>query len=110
MLRGRLKETVETMNRVREDAHPHEADLELLASCQETEAKLFASIEANERGKYGRCKTCGAEVSEARLKALVFTDKCDSCADKVHHDVHRRELRGAKIVAQRKLPLFSLAG
>jgi len=34
-----------------------------------------------QKGTYGRCSDCGAEVSAARLRAMPYAEKCRDCQE-----------------------------
>jgi DnaK suppressor protein len=34
-----------------------------------------------QRGRYGRCSDCGAEVSAARLRAMPYAERCRDCQE-----------------------------
>jgi DnaK suppressor protein len=64
---------------------------------------ITASIRRLEQGTYGDCLNCGAEIHEARLRALPFAMRCRECAE-VEEAVARRE-RGA--LSQARHPFLS---
>jgi RNA polymerase-binding transcription factor DksA len=43
---------------------------------------LKDAITKIEAGKYGRCESCGGEISEARLEAMPAARLCITCASK----------------------------
>lgn len=42
--------------------------------------EIRLAIRRIEEGTYGKCATCGARISQARLNALPFTATCVHCA------------------------------
>ena len=40
------------------------------------------ALKRMEEGSYGSCAVCGIEISEERIKALPYTDKCFECSSK----------------------------
>jgi RNA polymerase-binding transcription factor DksA len=51
-------------------------------ACERWRQKLIRIEQALERlhnGSFGQCLSCGAAVSRARLKALVYAEFCLSC-------------------------------
>ena len=51
-----------------EVAHIHEAE------------QIVAALARIERGEYGVCSNCGADIAPARLAALPTATKCIACA------------------------------
>ena len=47
----------------------------------ETLNKVEAALRRLEEGNYGDCSECGAEIAEARLRALPFAVRCRDCED-----------------------------
>lgn len=50
--------------------------------------KIDAALEAMERGEYGRCKRCGAQINSERLLALAFAENCIECAERAERESH----------------------
>jgi DnaK suppressor protein len=42
-------------------------------------------------GEYGRCVECGEEISEQRLRALLFAVRCTTCADRREQNQARQQ-------------------
>ncbi len=87
-LDDRLEEAEETLQQEHEkdwedDATVHEQD-EVLEDLSEMDAKevkaIFAALGRIELGTYGKCVSCGAEISEERLDLLPQTPFCKDCA------------------------------
>jgi RNA polymerase-binding protein DksA len=57
---------------------------DMSAATLERERKTLTEVEAAlkrmEKGGYGRCESCEAAISEARLRALPWARLCISCA------------------------------
>jgi len=47
----------------------------------ETLNRIDAALRRIEEGSYGDCSECGAEIAEARLRALPFAVRCRDCED-----------------------------
>jgi RNA polymerase-binding transcription factor len=66
------------------------AHLELNVSVAASQAQVFSSqlaavdraLERLEDGSYGHCDGCDREISEARLKAVPFAERCVECQEK----------------------------
>lgn len=43
--------------------------------------KVNESLEAIEQGEYGKCKECGKDISEERLRAYPQAGTCKKCRD-----------------------------
>jgi len=41
--------------------------------------KIEDSLESIEEGDYGKCKSCGKDIDEARLEVMPYADNCMSC-------------------------------
>ncbi|MDT4976985.1 MAG: DnaK suppressor protein, partial [Pseudonocardiales bacterium] len=52
----------------------------LLDSARRTVAEIDSAIERFEAGSYGRCATCGTEISRERLHARPAARLCLACA------------------------------
>jgi DnaK suppressor protein len=64
------------------DDFVQEVDFALMQMKSETLSKIDEAIQRLEGGSYGACAECGAEISEARLKALPFAEFCRSCQER----------------------------
>ena len=56
----------------------------------ETLGKIDESLARLEKGVYGYCSECGEEISERRLKALVFAVRCKDC-EELREIIQQRE-------------------
>ena len=58
-------------------------DIELALIQLKAEAlnKIDAALHRIDEGTYGDCSDCGAEIAEARLRALPFAVRCRDCED-----------------------------
>lgn len=97
-LLAKRKEYADRVSRIHTDLHrreePFSADfaeqvveqenLDVLHSLEaEGRAELLQidrALERIERGEYGYCVKCGAEISAGRLEALPYTGTCIDCA------------------------------
>jgi DnaK suppressor protein len=64
------------------DDFVQEVDLALMQMKSATLGKIDEAIQRLEAGSYGSCAECGAEISEARLKALPFASLCRDCQER----------------------------
>ena len=71
-------------------------ELALLQMKVETLSKINESLERLEEGSYGNCFECGEEISEARLRALLFAVRCKDCEE-------ARELAEQQTLAEQRL-------
>jgi RNA polymerase-binding transcription factor DksA len=53
----------------------------LLANEQYIVAEARDALNRMDRGEYGRCESCGQQITTARLEALPFTRFCVKCAE-----------------------------
>jgi DnaK suppressor protein len=58
-----------------------DVELALIEMKSETLAKIDEALRRVENGSYGTCSECGTEISEARLRALPFADRCLACQE-----------------------------
>jgi DnaK suppressor protein len=70
-----------------------EVDFALMEMKSETLRQIDAALRRLESGSYGQCVECGAEISEARLKALPFALMCRECQTAREEEAHRIEER-----------------
>jgi DnaK suppressor protein len=70
-------------------------DFAVVQMKSETLRKIDEAIQRLEAGTYGTCAECDTEISEARLKALPFADKCRDCQElaETRQDTEQREAR-----------------
>jgi DnaK suppressor protein len=59
--------------------HLHESDFQRLRFIQE-------ALKALERGQYGDCVRCGADINEKRLLAVPWTTLCIRCQEETEKD------------------------
>jgi RNA polymerase-binding transcription factor DksA len=57
-----------------------DADVQVLNMERGILDQINAALERVADTTFGRCMTCGAEISEQRLKALPYAAKCAHCA------------------------------
>lgn len=62
------------------DAFDQELTLSLVGNENTVLEQIETAIARLDDGTYGRCKTCGAKISGARLDALPYADQCIRCA------------------------------
>jgi RNA polymerase-binding protein DksA len=67
-----------------EDAAAVESASSLLNNLSEADryamARINASLERIEQGRYGECAVCGDAIDPERLRAVPETDRCGHCA------------------------------
>jgi RNA polymerase-binding transcription factor len=73
------------------DDFVREMDFALMQMKAESLGKIDEAIRRLESGVYGACAECGAEIAEARLKALPFATLCVSCQER--EEMQQAELR-----------------
>ncbi|MEZ5420398.1 MAG: TraR/DksA family transcriptional regulator [Vicinamibacterales bacterium] len=88
-LRGRIREAREDASEaapeVRDEAEwsqvESQDDLEfaLMEMKSETLGAVEDALARLEAGTYGRCRECGDEIAETRLRALPFATRCRKC-------------------------------
>lgn len=75
------------------DNHPSDTATELFdaergIALKEHEISIIKKIDDSlrniEKGNYGKCSMCGAEISEERLEFIPYAEFCVSCQDKVN--------------------------
>ncbi|HEU4684776.1 MAG TPA: TraR/DksA family transcriptional regulator [Nitrospira sp.] len=92
--------------RMREESVPDAEDLSLrnstgderlslLESRSRTRDQLDEALRRLEEGRYGICEECGAQIGEARLRAVPFARRCIACQEKaeVLEKIERKEDR-----------------
>ena len=75
------------------DDFVQEMDFAIMEMKAESLGKIDEAIRRLEAGVYGVCAECGAEIAEARLKALPFATLCVSCQEREENQ--QAELRDA---------------
>ena len=58
-----------------------DVELALIEMTSETLSQIDRALKRLEEGTYGACAQCGAEIAEARLKALPFATLCRACQE-----------------------------
>jgi DnaK suppressor protein len=58
----------------------------------ETIERIDAALARLEAGQYGLCTECGADISEARLRALPFAVRCVDCEESREAAARDRQL------------------
>jgi len=64
------------------DDFVRDVDFALMQMKSQTLAKIDEAIQRLEKGRYGICTECEAEIAAARLKALPFAALCFACQAK----------------------------
>jgi RNA polymerase-binding transcription factor DksA len=57
-----------------------DADVQVLQTARGILEEINAALVRIEDGMFGKCRECGAAISEQRLKALPYTPVCVRCA------------------------------
>ena len=55
-------------------------EIHLIRNEQQLQAAVHAALERIESGTFGRCQSCGGEISEQRLEAIPWATYCFACA------------------------------
>ena len=58
-----------------------DVELALIEMTSETLGQIDEAMRRLEEGNYGLCANCGAEIAEARLKAVPFANLCRACQE-----------------------------
>jgi DnaK suppressor protein len=58
-----------------------DVELALIEMTSETLGQIDEAMHKLEEGTYGACANCGAEIAEARLKAVPFATLCRACQE-----------------------------
>ena len=58
-----------------------DVELALIEMTSETLGQIDEAMHRLEAGTYGVCANCGAEIAEARLKAVPFATLCRACQE-----------------------------
>ena len=63
--------------------HDSQEDIEfaLIELKAETLVKITDALAHLEAGTYGRCRECGDDIAETRLRALPFAARCKDCEE-----------------------------
>ena len=56
-----------------------QVSLEVSESERETLRQIDDALDRLKNGEYGLCANCGEAITDARLKALPYADKCVQC-------------------------------
>ena len=81
---------------VLDDAESTELDIQdeigfaLIQLKMEMVKQIDAALRRLEDGRYGDCFECGAEIAEARLRALPFAVRCRDCEQSREEDERER--------------------
>jgi DnaK suppressor protein len=76
-------------------------ELALIQIKYETIERIDIALARLEAGEYGRCVECGADISEARLRALPFAVRCVECEETREVATRHRQ------ALERRFPLFT---
>ena len=63
-------------------ARQEDMDFVLIQMKAETLARVDEALARLDTGSYGCCEACGGEISEKRLRALPFAERCTDCESK----------------------------
>jgi RNA polymerase-binding transcription factor DksA len=58
-----------------------DADMEVLNTARSIFEEVNVALERIAAGTFGKCESCGATISEERLKAIPYTPYCLRCAE-----------------------------
>ena len=90
-LSGRLSEVRADQHRAREPLSLDSSDRAIQRENDDVIDAIGLSVESElieikkalsriEAGTYGRCRSCGSQISVARLHAVPYAERCSSCA------------------------------
>ena len=86
------------------DQAVQELDRSRLLRFKDRERKLIRKIEKAlnriEDGSYGGCESCGAPISDARLRARPMTTLCIDCATEMESEKAKSRLFGGEVAAE----------
>lgn len=73
-----------------------DVELALMEMTSETLGQIDEAMQRLEAGSYGVCAECGAEIAEARLKAVPFATLCVPCQEAQEDRQARERERSAE--------------
>jgi DnaK suppressor protein len=80
-----------------------DVELALIEMTSETLGQIDEAMHKLEEGTYGICANCGAEIAEARLKAVPFATLCRVCQEAQESlQAEQREVRPFEAVLAAK--------
>lgn len=79
---GNLSSTPIHMADVGTDAFEQELTLSLMENEEEAITEIDGALKRLEKGVFGQCEECGAEILKERLKAIPYARYCVDCARK----------------------------
>ena len=68
------------------DNNQQEVDTGILEQEQQILGAIGAALDRLDAGTYGTCESCGKKISEARLDAVPYANRCVSCEEKVERE------------------------
>src|ERR1700730_8626888 len=68
------------------DNSEQEVSLGLLQNQQQVLNAILAALDRLDAGTFGICERCGQEISEERLKAVVYASRCINCERQVEQE------------------------
>lgn len=57
-------------------------EMSLIQNEQLLRSSVLAALARFDDGSYGKCLTCGREISEGRLRAIPYAARCIECAQR----------------------------
>lgn len=81
-----------------------EVDFALMEMKSETLRKIDEAVQRLEVGSYGTCAECGAEIAEARLKALPFAEFCRECQEREENRIAEERVRDGRLQRELEAP------
>jgi DnaK suppressor protein len=106
--RGRTSQSAEGCDDMEDSEADTQGDIAfmLLQMKAETLRRIDSALAQLDKGKYGSCFECDADISEQRLRALPFAVRCQSCEEA------REVAQGQARIADRRnnvsaFPLFA---
>src|SRR5262249_47762348 len=77
---GNLSNTPQHLAHLRPATLEPERSASLLPHTRQIRAEVVAALDRLERGAFGKCERCGAEIGEGRLQAVPYARCCVDCA------------------------------
>jgi RNA polymerase-binding transcription factor DksA len=77
---GNLSNTPQHLADLGTDTFEQEMSASLLQNTRQIRAEVVAALDRLERGAFGKCERCGAEIGEGRLQAVPYARCCVDCA------------------------------
>jgi len=102
----RAKDVIDEIEHSDADTHG-DIEFAVLQMQTETLTRIDAALVRLDAGEYGSCASCGADISQTRLRALPFAVRCTACEERRENgDEQTRRIAASRAGAS----LFADAG